>query len=109
MADKTIKRTNRIEIRCSDEELEIMRNRAFAAGLQLAVYLRESGLNKELRTVPSPEEKERLFKAQRCLSGVANNLNQIVRQMHIEGFTAQAKETVNLINAISEIIYHELG
>ena len=109
MADKTNKRTNRIEIRCSDEELAQLRNRAFAAGLQLAVYLRESGLGKELRVIPSPEEKEKLFKAQRCLSGIANNLNQIVKQIHIEGFIAQAEETVNLINAISKIIYHELG
>ncbi|MGF7230007.1 plasmid mobilization protein [Arachidicoccus sp.] len=98
------KRTRRLELHLSEEETEIIRRKAFEAGLPVAVYLRECGLQKTLYSLPSVGEKEKLMRVRRDLGGMCNNLNQVTKQMHQEGFGRNALEIVELINKIDKII-----
>ena len=57
-----------------------------------------SGMFKVCRV--SPE----LAKLIRDLSGIANNVNQIAHQMHIDGFDAVKEQCLHIIAAIGSII-----
>jgi len=98
------KRIHRVEIHFNDREMEFIRHKAFESGLQVAVFLRECGLQKTLYVLPSAAEKEKLMRVRRDLGGMCNNLNQITKQMHQEGFGRNAVEIAELINKIDKII-----
>jgi heme oxygenase len=100
------KRIKRVELSFSVAEHEIIRQKAFKANLQLAVYLRECGLNKELKESMPAEERKKIQHLQRDLAGMGNNLNQAIKKMHQEGFGKHAAEIVGIINKIDKIISH---
>jgi hypothetical protein len=99
------KRQKRIEIRLSNEEYETICQKAFKTRLQIAVYLRECGLNKKLQETLPIAELKKLQEQNRMISGLGNNLNQVVKKMHQEGFVKNAKEITELINKLQTIIY----
>ena len=99
------KRQKRIEIRLSSEEYEIICQKAFKTRLQIAVYLRECGLNKKLQESIPIVELKKLQEQNRMISGLGNNLNQVVKKMHQEGFVKNAREITELINKLQTIIY----
>ncbi len=53
-----IKRTNKIEVRCTLVEKSILKNKAAKAGITLSSYLRKVGLNQKLESKLSNEEIE---------------------------------------------------
>lgn len=57
-------------------------------------------MDNHIRETISPE----LAKQIRDLSGIANNVNQIAHQMHIDGSDAVKEECLHIIAAISCII-----
>ena len=90
----------------SDLEYEAIRHKAYRSGLAVAVYLRECGLGKEIKEAMPAVEKKKIMELQRDLAGMGNNLNQITRRMHQEGFGAHAAEIVTIINKLDKIISH---
>jgi methionyl-tRNA synthetase len=98
------KREKRVEARFSQSEYEIICHKAFKARLQTAVYLRECGLNKELKEALPVDQMQKIQAFYRIMAGIGNNLNQIVKKMHQEGFAKNAKEIIELINKLDEII-----
>lgn len=101
---KLPKRNKRIELHCTQDEYQRIREKAFKANLSIAVYLRECGLSKELKEMLSPEEKKVYSTLQRNLAGIGNNLNQITKRMNQEGFGKNAVKIVELINKIDKIL-----
>lgn len=70
------------------------------AGLSVSKYCHQAAMDNHIRETISPE----LAKLIRDLSGIANNVNQIAHQMHIDGFDAVKEQCLHIISAISSII-----
>lgn len=98
------KREKRVEARFSQSEYEIICKKAFKARLQTAVFLRECGLNKELKETLPIADLKKIQEYHRLMAGIGNNLNQIVKKMHQEGFAKNAKDIIELINKLDKII-----
>ena len=75
-------RDKRVEIRVCQQEYEKLEKYALEAGyLNLAQYLRESGLTRKQITSPSTKQKEKnqwLYEINR----IGNNVNQIARHLN---------------------------
>jgi hypothetical protein len=75
-------RNKRVEIRVCQQEYEKLENHAIEAGyLNVAQYLRESGLTRKQITSPSTKQKEKnkwLYEINR----IGNNVNQIARRLN---------------------------
>jgi len=75
-------RDKRVEIRVCQQEYEKLEKHALEAGyLNVAQYLRESGLTRKQITSPSTKQKEKnqwLYEINR----IGNNINQIARQLN---------------------------
>lgn len=75
-------RDKRVEIRVCQQEYEMLEKHALEAGyLNVAQYLRESGLTRKQITSPSTKQKEKnqwLYEINR----IGNNINQIARQLN---------------------------
>lgn len=75
-------RDKRVEIRVCQQEYEKLEKHALEAGyLNVAQYLRESGLTRKQITSPSTKQKEKnqwLYEINR----IGNNVNQIARQLN---------------------------
>lgn len=78
----TFLRDKRIEIRVCQQEYEKLEKYALEAGyLNVAQYLRESGLTRKQITSPSTKQKERnqwLYEINR----IGNNINQIAKKLN---------------------------
>lgn len=75
-------RDKRVEIRVCQQEYEKLEKHALEAGyLNVAQYLRESGLTRKQITSPSTKQKEKnqwLYEINR----IGNNINQIARHLN---------------------------
>jgi hypothetical protein len=75
-------RNKRVEIRVCQQEYEKLEKHALEAGyLNVAQYLRESGLTRKQITSPSTKQKEKnqwLYEINR----IGNNVNQIARHLN---------------------------
>jgi Bacterial mobilisation protein (MobC) len=78
---KTIKREIRTCIRFTKPEHFIIKEKAAAAGLKTAGYIRQIAIHAVIN--PRLTEEERHFVRQ--LIGMANNLNQLAKSCHQEG------------------------
>lgn len=58
-------------------------------------------MDNHIRETISPE----LAKQIRDLSGIANNVNQIVHQMHIDGFDAVKEQCLHISKAYSTLVF----
>ena len=73
------KRLHRLKVSFTSVELAQIKEKAKAAGLATARYLRESGLNSQITTRRFTEEERNHY---RILSGLANNINQLTKEYH---------------------------
>lgn len=87
-------RTHRKEIQLSDEEYDMVRNRAFAAGLSEAAYIREASLNHEIKAALTPDEKKLYQHSTEISSRYLNNLNQLMRICNTFGYSQDAAMAV---------------
>lgn len=72
-------RTIRKEIQFSETEFEQIQQKALAAKLSPAVYIREASLEHELKAAMTPEEEALYKRSTSYSSRYTNNLNQLMR------------------------------
>jgi hypothetical protein len=75
------KRNNRIFVRLSDEEYDVIKSRIEKTGLSKEAYLR-SLLNDN---IPREKPDERFYEVVKDISGIANNVNQLARIANASG------------------------
>lgn len=76
-----IYRDRNFKVRCSAGELEVLKNKAEAAGLGLSQFVRDSVAQKQ---IISREDVSVRRAAIREISKCGNNLNQIARKLNTE-------------------------
>ena len=69
-------------IRFSKTEYFIVKQHASKSGLKITMYIRQMALNGKIKPVLNEEERQIV----RQLIGMANNLNQLTKMGHQEGF-----------------------
>lgn len=94
------KRTKLVRIMFCENDFIYIQSKASKAGLSVNEYCHQTAMDNHIRETISPE----LAKQIRDLSGIANNVNQIAHQMHIDGFDAVKEQCLHIISAISSII-----
>jgi hypothetical protein len=75
------KRNNRIFVRLSDDEYDIILDRIKKTGLSKEAYLRSLLFG----SVPREKPDERFYEMMRDLSGIANNINQLAKKANTFG------------------------
>ena len=95
------KRTKLVRIMFCENDFIYIQSKAcnIIFNIYKIIYFRMTW-NNHIRETISPE----LAKQIRDLSGIANNVNQIAHQMHIDGFDAVKEQCLHIIAAISSII-----
>lgn len=83
------------KVRCSAAELEALKTKAEAAGIDVSSFVRASVAKKQ---VIAAEDRSARSAAVREIAKVGNNLNQIARQLN-SGQTAE-------LSALAEIEHH---
>lgn len=94
------KRTKLVRIMFCENDFIYILSKASKAGLSVSEYCHQAVMDNNIRETISPE----LAKQIRDLSGIANNVNQIAHQMHIDGLDAVKEQCLHIIAAISSII-----
>ena len=89
-----------INVRVNLEERTSIKKKAFDAGLQPAIYIRESALEKEIKALITLEQMKQI----RNVSSVSNNLNQITKAMHKHGLVNTAEEVEQILNQIKKLM-----
>ena len=84
-AENDNKRTKRKEIQFSEAEYAVVEQKANAARLSVAAFIREAAMGKELSTALSLEESERIKRTANISYKMQVNLNQIARLVNING------------------------
>ena len=95
------KRTKRKEIQFSEVEYAVVEQKANAARLSVAAFIREAALGKELSAALSLEESERIKRTANISYKMQVNLNQIARLANIHGLpfvTEAIREYINRTN-----------
>lgn len=93
------KRTKRKEIQFNEAEYAVVEQKANAARLSVAAFIREAALGKELSAALSLEESERMKRTANISYKMQVNLNQIARLANIHGLPF-------VMDAIREYINH---
>lgn len=94
------KRTKLVRIMFCENDFIYIQSKASKARLSVSEYCHQAAMDNHIRETISPE----LAMLIRNLSGIANNVNQIAHQMHIDGFEAVKEQCLHIIAAISSII-----
>ena len=89
-----------VTVKFSKIDYEILRIRSRKAKRRLAEYIRESALQSE---VVQPRTEADL-KEYRTLVGMANNLNQLTKMAHQDGFIYLYSPIDNLLGEITDVI-----
>ena len=84
-AENDNKRTKRKEIQFSEAEYAAVEQKANAARLSVAAFIREAALGKELSAALTIEESERIKRTANISYKMQVNLNQIARLANIHG------------------------
>lgn len=96
-------RDKRVEIRVCQQEYEKLEKHALEAGyLNVAQYLRESGLTRKQITSPSTKQKEKnqwLYEINR----IGNNVNQIARHLNLNQAKVLDEEMLMVLLQIQDI------
>ena len=79
------KRTKRKEIQFNEAEYAVVEQKANAARLSVAAFIREAALGKELSAALTIEESERMKRTANISYKMQVNLNQIARLANIQG------------------------
>jgi len=99
---KEPKRNKEVKVRMSDAEHYAIGEKAHKAGKQLAVYMRDAALQKEIKAQLTPEQVEAYVAYRRTLTGLSNNLNQLLRAVHKEGLMKFAVKVEVVLKEIDE-------
>ena len=99
---KEPKRNKEVKVRMSDAEHYAIGEKAHKAGKQMAVYMRDAALQKEIKAQLTPEQVEAYVAYRKMFTGLSNNLNQLLREVHKEGLTKYAVKVVAMIEEINE-------
>lgn len=94
------KRTKLVRIMFCENDFIYVQSKSTKAGLSVSEYCHQAVMDNHIREAVAPE----LAKQIRDLSGIANNVNQIAHQMHIEGFYALKEQCIHIIAVICSII-----
>ena len=90
-----------ISIRVNEEEHRILKKKSKQCNLSMAAFLRQLGLEKEVKTKLNTEELE-LY---RNLVGIGNNLNQLTKKIHQEGVNEDLSRSIHVVSkAIQHIL-----
>ena len=98
--EKPVKKEIIRSIRFSKTEFFIIKQLALKAGLQITSYVRQTALHGKI--ISRLSEEERLFVRQ--LIGIANNLNQLTKKGHQEGFLTAVLLFEKYKNFIDELL-----
>jgi len=96
---KKIKRNRQLAVMCNPLEAHIIAARASRCNLTVSEYLREAGVNGEIKVRSLPRE---VLIAFNLLNNMSANLNQIVKRMHSTSYI-QMNEIQELNITISDI------
>lgn len=95
------KRTKRKEIQFNEAEYAVVEQKANAARLSVAAFIREAALGKELSAALTIEESKRMKRTANINYKMQVNLNQIARLANIHGLpfvTDAIREYINRTN-----------
>ena len=102
------KRTKRKEIQFNEAEYAVVEQKANAARLSVAAFIREVALGKELSAALTIEESERMKRTANISYKMQVNLNQIARLANIHGlpFVTDASENTSTVPTnISRLVH----
>lgn len=94
------KRTKYIGIRLTEAEYLALKRKANQSNKQLAVYLRECGLSREIKAPLTIEQLTGL----KNVRGMANNLNQITKHLHKEGLEETAEDIDKILTYLKTLL-----
>ena len=97
---KVVKKEIIRSIRFSKTEYFIVKHHASKSGLKITAYIRHMALDGKIEPVLSEEERQIV----RQLIGMANNLNQLTKMGHQEGFITAVLMFENYKNLMSELL-----
>ena len=102
-----MKRTKKIDLRLTEDELQKLNSDVASSGLSREKYLRALIENRSVQTMPPMD----LIDVLRNLQKISNNMNQIARKAHFLNFidTAAYWENADLLRStmseLREVIY----
>lgn len=94
------KRKYTVSVKLDTREYISLRTKANSAGISRSEFIRQSISGSMIRPRITPELNGHIRK----LSGMGNNLNQIARKAHIEGYTKTRSEYLDLAGMIDNVI-----
>ena len=96
------KRKYRLSLKLSTKEYFELKSKAKRASKNRCDFLRELILSGEVIGRFSPEQNEAIRK----ISGMANNLNQLVKLAHVQGVWFVETSAKMLMNELDELLKH---
>jgi len=97
---KQVKRDIVKGVRLSKAEFYVVKQNAAKAGIGISLFIRQTAINGKIK--PLLDEEERQFVRQ--LVGMANNLNQLTKKGHQEGFLTAVLMFEKYKNAMDELL-----
>ena len=97
---KPVKRDIIKGIRFTKSEFFVVKQKAAKAGIGISSFIRQMAINGKIK--PLLDEEERQFVRQ--LIGIANNLNQLTKKGHQEGFLTAVLMFEKYKNSIDELL-----
>lgn len=97
---KAVRLTKRFKVSLSEEDAANCMEKAKSFNLTISGYIREMLLKGRVVDVFSPEIKSE----KKRLTGMANNLNQLVKEAHTYGLVSMENEAKKMLSEIREIL-----
>ena len=94
------KRRYTVSVKLDSREYLSLKTKVNTAGISRSEYIRQSISGSVVRSRLTPELNGHIRK----LAGMGNNLNQIARKAHIEGYTKTRSEYLDLAGMIDNVI-----
>lgn len=106
--DQEIKREKEVKVRLTKEEHYVLREKAHKSGKQLAVYVREAALQKELKAQLTPDQIAVYIKFNKLYTSIKNNLEDLIEVMHKEKLEGYALKFDQFMKQIDEQLKNKL-
>ncbi len=97
---KAVKRENDIRVRLTQTEHFLISEKAKKAGMTISEWFRRSAVKGKVLVRVSTED----LKVLRTLSGMANNLNQLTKLAHQQGFLVVQRKCRELLSDIDDTL-----
>jgi len=99
-AKETAKLTRSINLKLTEADFATLRQKAASLGMTATQYARQMALNGKIVDRYTKEELD----FRRKLAGMANNLNQIAKLAHTNGFTVAWREIVSVVAKLKSLL-----